>query len=64
MSLKHFHLFFVAAALALMAFIAHWARAQAASGADQWGAALAAILGLAAGVPYLVWFLRRYKTLD
>jgi hypothetical protein len=64
MSLKHFHLFFISVCLSLMVFIAHWARQQAASGADQWGAALAAILAMAAGVPYVVWFLRRYKTLS
>ena len=64
MSLKHFHIFFIATALSLMAFIVHWARGQAASGADQWGVALVAILSFAAGLPYLIWFLRRYKTLS
>jgi hypothetical protein len=66
MSLKQFHVFFVAVCLALMAFIARWAilHGMQDGGNVVMGAAVAAAAGIAAGVPYLVWFVRRYKTLS
>jgi hypothetical protein len=66
MSLKQFHIFFVAVCLGLMAFIARWAilLGMHDGGNGVQGAAVAAASGLALGVPYLVWFVRRYKTLS
>ncbi len=58
MSLKHFHLVFIAASMTLFAFIAHWFRAQASL-----PGMLASAGGLAAATGYLGWFLRRYRAL-
>ena len=63
MSLKHFHLFFIAASLTLMGYVLWWTRQQAASGLYWPGSTVAAALGSAAGLTYLAWFLRRYKSL-
>ena len=54
MSLRTFHVFLIATALALMAFLGAWAGARGSSGLT-----LAAAAGLAAGLPYLYWFLGR-----
>ena len=53
MGLKQFHLFFIASSIALMAFLLFGVHQQRGPAA----------VGLAAGLVYLAWFLRRYKTL-
>lgn len=63
MSLKSFHLVFIAATLGLMGFLGLWARQQASAGAPQRAAEVCAAVGLAAGLFYLRWFLRRYRKL-
>ena len=63
MSLKHFHLFFIACSEGLMAFLAHWSRLQHAAGRPDWGASVIAPVGVALGLAYLTWFVRRYKAL-
>jgi hypothetical protein len=64
MSLKHFHLLFIACSLALMAFILTWTRAQASAGEAWPGFQAAAVCGMAASLAYLGWFVRKYKTLS
>ena len=59
MSLKHFHLFFIACSLALMAYLTAWGRAMNAQGILACGA-----LGCAAALGYLSWFVAKYKTLS
>lgn len=54
MSLRSFHVLLIASALALMAFLGAWAGAK-----GHHGLVLAAGAGLAAGLPYLYWFLGR-----
>jgi len=53
MSLRHFHLVFIAASLALMAFLLVFARQQSAILPGVAGA-----LGLFAMIPYLAWYIR------
>jgi hypothetical protein len=63
-SLKHFHLFFIACSLTLMAFVTAWTRAQAAAGQPWPGFQAAALVGGALGLAYLGWFVARYKSLS
>ena len=63
MSLKYFHVFFIACSEALMAFLAHWSRLQHSAGQPDWGAGVVAPLGVAAGLLYLAWFFRHYRAL-
>lgn len=63
MSLKHFHLFFIACSLGLMAFVLTWTRAQAAAGVAWPGFQAAGLAGAALGLCYLGWFLTKYKSL-
>ncbi|MBI3551027.1 MAG: hypothetical protein HY077_00795 [Elusimicrobia bacterium] len=64
MSLKHFHLVFIACSEGLMAFLENWSRAQRSAGSPDCGAGWIAPLGIAAGLVYLAWFVRRYRTLQ
>lgn len=52
MSLRHFHIVFIACALALLAFMTAWSGARGFPALCAVGAA-----GLALGLPYLYWFL-------
>jgi len=63
MSLKNFHLFFIACSEGLMAFLAYWSRVQHAAGAPDWGASWLSVLGIAGGLAYLAWFARHYRVL-
>ena len=63
MSLKHFHLVFISITLGLMAFLGYWSRQMWSLGEPQPLAAASAALGLAAGLYYLGWFLRKYRAL-
>lgn len=54
MSLRSFHILFITASLALMAFLILWSVR-----ASQAWLTLASACGLAAGLPYLGWFLRK-----
>lgn len=64
MGLRSFHVFFIVTALALLAFVAWWSGQRVADGTDSGSLALmiAAAAGLAAGVPYLGWFLKKSRT--
>ncbi len=64
MSLKHLHLVFISMTLGLMAFQGYWAYGMQRAGQPQPGMAAVAVLGFAAGVAYLSWFLRKYRTLS
>jgi hypothetical protein len=64
MSLKHFHIFFIACSEGLMAFLARWSMTQRAAGLPDWGTSWIAPAGIAAGLAYLTWFVRRYQALD
>lgn len=63
MSLKHFHLFFIACSIGLMVFLLTWTRGQAAAGQPWPVFAGFAWAGAVASVAYLAWFVRRYQTL-
>lgn len=58
MSLKSFHVVFIAASISLMGFLAAWSGKQSAA-----GLMAVSILGLAASLGYLAWFLRHYRAL-
>lgn len=58
MGLKHFHLFFIACSLALMAVTYRWAAGQDAAAMTR-----VSIAGALLGFGYLGWFLKKYKTL-
>lgn len=61
MSLRSFHVVFILASLSLFAFTGWWAGQRLAVGLGGVFTLLAAAsaFGLAAGVPYLAWFLRK-----
>lgn len=54
MSLRAVHILFIATSLAFLAFLLQWA-----ARASQPALAAAAAAGLAAGLPYLRWFVRK-----
>jgi hypothetical protein len=66
MSLKSFHVFFIVTALALLAFLGWWSGSRVLEGhnGQNKGLAACAVLGLAVGVAYLGWFLRKYRHLS
>ena len=61
MSLRSFHIFFVVVSLGLLAFLAAWSGQRVLEGAAGFNIALAlfSVIGLAMGLPYLQWFLRK-----
>ena len=61
MSLRAFHIIFIAASSSVMAFLLFWA-SRGVGGAHP-GLKLCAQLGLVAALVYLVWFIRKYRTL-
>lgn len=63
MSLRSFHILFILASLGLMAFLGGWAGLRLLGGEDGCNVVLggASAAGLAAGVPYLLWFIRRTR---
>ena len=63
MSLKNLHLIFISMTLGLMAFQGYWALGMLRAGQPQAAAAWTAILGFAAALAYLFWFLKEYRTL-
>jgi hypothetical protein len=58
MSLRSFHIFFIATALAFLAFLLYWSgRGYVQDGRlEDLPLAVCALAGLVVGVPYLVWF--------
>lgn len=56
MSLKTFHLFFITAALAMLAYTAYWSRAN-----ELFPMAAASAAAFLAGLPYSVWYLKRSR---
>ena len=63
MSLKHFHIFFIVAAAGLMGFLAYWSSQRAFLGDGSWSVVPLFGAGLAGGLSYLRWFLRRHRAL-
>jgi len=65
LSLRSFHIFFICASIAVLAFLAYWAGTRALAGMGGWNGTLAVcgIAGLIIGVPYLAWFIRKTKAL-
>jgi uncharacterized membrane protein len=59
MSLKHFHLFFIVAVLAMLAVTAAWAAGFNAAGLETPWALQAAGAGFLLTAPYLAWFWRK-----
>jgi len=62
MSLKHFHVFFIATVLALMAFLAYWSGQRALLNEGTWFPVVASIGGFILGPFYLRWFLKKHKS--
>lgn len=58
MSLKYFHLFFIATTLGLMAFVVYWG-----SGRHSNPLLISAAAAIVLGLGYLRWFLRKYRYL-
>lgn len=65
MSLRNFHIFFIVTALGLLGFLLWWAGYRLIHGEDGKNLvfAVCAFLGLAGGLPYLGWFIRKSKNL-
>jgi len=63
MSLKSFHILFIVVSLGLMGFLTYWSGTRVLHGQDglAHGLLVFGIVGLAAGVPYLGWFLRKMR---
>ena len=61
MSLRSFHIFFIIVSLGLLSFLGAWSVQRALEGSGWFNFALAfcSVIGLAAGLPYLQWFLRK-----
>lgn len=64
MSLKHFHVFFIATVLGLMTYMGFWATQRTLEGWSHRGTMALAAAGFVSGLVYLGWFLRRYRTLQ
>ena len=66
MSLRAFHILFIVTALSLMGFLAYWSGRQLREGKDGQNRAMlvCAVAGMALGVPYLGWFIRKTKSLS
>ena len=63
MSLKYFHVLFIATTLGLMAFLAYWAAQRQLAGESQRSALVCAGAGFILGLSYLRWFLSKYRAL-
>ena len=63
MSLKHFHVFFIATSLGLMGFGVYWSVQRALAGEPQPVFLASSTLGLVLGLGYLRWFTRHYGAL-
>lgn len=65
MSLRSVHVVFIVAALSLLAFLGYWSGIRVYHGENSANRALAVFsaAGVAVGIPYLGWFLRKSKTL-
>ncbi len=63
MSLKHFHVVFIALVLGLMSFISYWSGSRLLSGQDSAGLLAASAVGFLAGLAYLRWFFKEYRAL-
>jgi hypothetical protein len=61
MSLRSFHIFFIVVSLGLLSFLAAWSGQRVLEGSGGFNIALAlfSVIGLAMGLPYLQWFLRK-----
>ena len=64
MGLKSFHILFIVASLGLLGFMAWWSGQRWLSGENGASLALAAAsaAGLAFGVPYLGWFVKKSRS--
>lgn len=65
MSLRSVHVLFIVTALSLLAFLGYWSGVRVYHGENSANRALAVFsaAGIAVGIPYLSWFLRKSKTL-
>ncbi|MBI4376418.1 MAG: hypothetical protein HY549_08210 [Elusimicrobia bacterium] len=63
MSLKYFHLFFIAACLGLMAFLGYFSYLRSLERQPALALALLAGAGAISGLAYLRWFLSKYSLL-
>ncbi len=63
MSLKHFHLFFLATVLAMLAVTGSWAAGFNPAGLETPWLLKASLLGALLTTPYGVWFWRKAKEL-
>lgn len=63
MSLKHFHIIFIASSAGLMGFLAYWSGQRAFLGDGSWLVVPVFSAGLAGGLAYLRWFLSRHRAL-
>ena len=63
MSLRAFHILFIVVSLALMGFLAWWSGERLLRGENglSWALASVSFLGLAVGLPYLGWFIRKIQ---
>lgn len=63
MSLKYFHVLFISTTLGLMTYLGFWSSQRTLEGLSHRGTMALAAGGFAAGLVYLGWFLRRYRSL-
>ncbi len=63
MSLKHFHIVFICASMALMTFLGVWGYKMGRMGMPTYGLLACGLAGFGASLVYLGWFVRRYRYL-
>jgi len=63
MSLKVFHIVFIAASIALMTFLSAWAWRMGQIGLPHPGLLASGVTGFALALAYLGWFVKRYRFL-
>ena len=63
MSLKSFHILFIAVSLGLMGFLTYWSGTRVMHGQDglAHGLLIFGVCGLLVGIPYLGWFVRKMR---
>lgn len=66
MSLRSIHILFIVTALGLVAFLGYWSGLRVWNGENSMSMplAVASLIGLALGIPYLGWFVKKTKSLE